>query len=883
MGLAVLQPGTRIGLFEVLGPLGVGGMGEVYRARDARLQRDVAIKVLPEELTHDPDRRARFEREARLLATLNHPHIASIYGLEDAGGQVALVLELVDGPTLADRLAGGALSPDESLRIARQIAGALEAAHEKRIIHRDLKPENIKLTPGGGVKLLDFGIAKALAPDDPGDASQAATATANTRDGTIVGTAAYMSPEQARGQQVDKRTDIWAFGCVLYEMLSGRRAFGGPTLSDTFAALLEREPDWTALPAGTAVHIRRVLRRCLEKDPGRRFRDIGDVALELTDPAPEPGPVPVPRAPWWQSRIVLTFGALGLVALTAYTTGALVRRSSVSSVSAAAPIRFTIPPPSGWRFGSQLPDVETTYLALSPDGSQLAFVATEQRGTSRLWIRPLSAVEARPLDGTDGVISAFWSPDGRSLAFFAGGKLKRLDLPDGAPVTVAEIPYTGGLSGSWGEDGRLIYAELRSSEIFRVSTAAEPPSSLVKTDPAQDEVRLYWPWWLPGGQRLLYVAITDGGSSILKMLESGEAPRSIMRVGSNVQWVDPDYLVFAREGTLLAQRFDPSGGRPVGEPVAIADPVDYAYVPPRAAFATSRTGTLVYQSHRDVAELAWFDRSGKQVGTVREPATYYTLRLSSDGTRLMFTLRDRRQGTQDVWMRDLERGIETPLSSDPRPELPGPWLPDRRLIVFSALRSGTLEMFLKNLVTGDERRLLSGGPFQLAGDVTPDGTHLIYAQRTDDWDIWMLPLDRPAEAAPLLNRSFAETDPRLSPDGRALAFVANESKRSNVYVTAFPVTGPRVQASTEGGTQPRWGPGGDLFFVSGQGQLMTVPVRTAPSLDVGKPRPVFPLPDRGWADFAVAPDGRFLAVVPEITAREQPVTVIVNWPAAIKR
>ncbi|HYN10580.1 MAG TPA: protein kinase [Vicinamibacterales bacterium] len=787
--------GTQFGPYRIDVLIGAGAMGEVYRARDTRLGRDVALKVLPESFAHDVDRRVRFEREARMLAAVSHPHIASIHGVEEAGGIVALILEMVEGPTLADRLQRGPLPQAEALTIARQIAEAVDAAHEKGIIHRDLKPANIKLAPDRAVKVLDFGLAKAFEGDHgAADLSHMPTVTAaGTRAGAIMGTAAYMSPEQARGQPVDKRTDIWAFGCVLYEMLTARLAFAGKTFSDTIVAILEREPDWHALPESTPAHIRRLLRRCLDKDPRRRFRDIGDVAIELaSDPSGDLAAAAdsgTPRKPW----LWLALAGLALVGATAAVAAVVFSRPAAPTSSINHAVRFSIPPPEGAAFGGGLPDVEVTYLALSPDGSQLAFVAAGSADPTRVWIRPLSGLEARPIAGTEGAISAFWSPDSRSLGFFAAGKLKRVDLPGGTPVSIAEVPAGGGLLGTWGRGGQIVFGSIQGNEIWRVSTGGDPAVGVVKADSSRGEVRLYWPWFLPDGQRFLYLATRKDGTGDLRIFEPGRPTRSLLAVVSNVQWVDPDYLVFAREGTLLAQRVDLSAGRVTGDPFAIADAVNYSYLPSRAMFTTSQNGVVVFQAHRDVARLAWIDRSGKEIATIGSPGGYYALRLSPDRKQVLFTRRDPRYGTHDLWLLDLSRGNETVITSGPPPELPGPWFPGQQAFVFNSARGGPPNLFQRDMRTGKDHELLPAGSYQLASDITPDGKQLLISHRAErgTWDILILQIGAGAAPTPLYASPFSEFDPRLSPNGRAVAFTSMNRVEANCTSRLFRRPRPR--------------------------------------------------------------------------------------------
>ncbi|HET9369195.1 MAG TPA: protein kinase [Vicinamibacterales bacterium] len=882
-----LAPGAAVGPYVIADRLGAGGMGVVYRARDTRLERDVAIKVLPESVAFDAERRSRLQREARLLASINHPHIAVVHGLEDAGGRLALVLELVEGPTLADRLDRGPIPTPEATAIAAQLVQALDAAHERGVIHRDLKPANIKLAPHRGAKVLDFGLAKTRSNEEI-DQSQLPTMTSDdTELGTVLGTAAYMSPEQARGLAVDKRTDIWAFGCVLYEMLTGRRPFPGATPSDAIAAILEREPDWQALPPDTPAEIRRLLRRCLTKDPKLRLRDIGDAASDLAGERTD-GRSPDPAA-GWRAPIgpgTLAGAALALIAITAVVTWIAGRGTTAPPAAPSAPVvRFSIPPPPGHQFGSAIPDVEATYLALSPDGNQLAFIASNERNVSRVWLRRLSALEATPVAGTEGATTVFWSPDGRALAFFAGDQLKRLDLPDGRPVALAAVPPGVGMSGAWTDAGEILFTSIQGSEITRVHASGGEPAREIAAD-APRELRLKWPAILPGG-RWLYLAIRDDATGDLKLVEPGQPPRSLTTLNSNAAWVDAGFVVFAREGSLLAQAFDPAQGRFIGQLHAIADRVDYSYIPPRAVFAVSRTGAIAFQPHRDTSRLVRFSRTGAELESFGGQPSYVSMRVAPDGRRILLAAPDARFGTNELWLIDLARGgVETRVTADPRPELPGPWFPGQARIAYSVARGGLPQLMLRDLSTGADRELLPATGFQIGGDFTPDGKQLLFAHRAPGgtWSIMSTTLDANPVPTPVITSPFSTLEPRLSRDGRALAFVSNESGGSEVYVAPFAVSGQKVRVSTGGGRMPRWcADGGELCYVSGDGRLMAVTVRTAPSLDVGSPRTLF-TPAKRWSDYDISSaDGTIIAIVPQIVAREQPITVVLNWQEEIRK
>ena len=607
----MLTAGTKLGPYEILSALGAGGMGEVYRARDTKLNRDVAIKVLPDLFANDPDRLARFKREAQVLASLNHPHIAAIYGLEDADGMRALVLELVEGPTLADRIAQGPIPLDEALPIARQIADALEAAHEQGIIHRDLKPANVKVTPEGKVKVLDFGLAKALGtgtaeaapyagdganvgrPFRGADAANSPTLTtpAATLAGVILGTAAYMSPEQARGKPVDRRADIWAFGCVLFEMLAGRQAFDtGETVSDAIAAILTREPDVTALPASTPAHIRTLLRRCLQKDPQKRLPHIGIARLEIDEgPADTTAllqPAVAPRKGLLSSAgLAWSVAAVLLLAATALAATMYVRRAPDDSHV----YRTTILLPA------HLMGSPATRLALSPDGRRLAFVAPDPTGRPMLWVRPLDGLTAQPLPGTESGQAPFWSPNGRFIAFFAGGKLKKIDASGGPALTLCDA--TSATPGTWNRDDVILFTPTPGSPISRVAAAGGTPSPVTLIDTKAGEGRHAFPYFLPDGRHFLYLALNGGNAPLgvyAGLLDSTDRKR-LLDGGANAMYAQ-GFLVFLREATLMAQAFDAARLELTGDPAPLAESVQIGNPTRTGTFAVSEAGVLVYQA-----------------------------------------------------------------------------------------------------------------------------------------------------------------------------------------------------------------------------------------------------------------------------------------------
>ncbi len=866
-----LPVGSQLGPFRIERLLGAGGMGEVYRAQDTKLRRAVAIKVLPDSVARDADRRARFEQEALALAALNHPNIGAIYGFEESGDIAGLVLELVDGPTLAERLAVGAMRIEETVAIARQVAEALEAAHDRGIIHRDLKPANIKMTPEGVVKVLDFGLAKAVTESSATPPREAPTRTRHdTQLGVVVGTAAYMSPEQARGQTVDKRTDIWAFGCVLFEMCAARPPFAGATVSDTLVAVIEREPDWTRLPSGTPAHLIRLMRRSLTKDPKLRLRDVGEARIALTADA-DANPAIAPPARDW--RWALATVAAGLLMVAAGLAFGLYGRGIGSGSAFVSPVRFLVPPPEGAAF-SGAPG--RNFLALSPDGSQLAYVADGNRG--RVWLRAMTELDARPVPGTDGAASVFWSPDGRSIAFIAAGKLKRIDLPAGAAVTICDVPAWTLMHGTWGAGGDILLGTSQGAAILRVAAAGGTPREILTPNRSSGEVRVHWPAFLPDGRRFLYTVRVDDGEGELRIGQLDAPSRTVMRVSSNTQWVDPDIVVFAREGVLMGQRVDLESARPIGEPFSIAERVAYLLTPSRAIFSASRAGDVAYHTGQNVSQLVWADQQGNEIGTVGGPADYAltSARLSASGNALLVARRQAGLGTMDIWRLDLVRQTEERLTTHGGSEVTPIWIEDERAIAFAADRAGSVpHLFRKDLVTGEERQLVPGPRMQEAMDVFPDTHTIAYLERSAaaTYDIYQLSLTAGASPEPLLVSPSDKTEMRLSPDGRAMAFLAADEARVDLYIAALPITSAPVLAASDVSGAPRWSADGRrVFYLGGTRKMMSLAVRTTPTLEVGTPQPLFEL-KRPAILFEVARDGRFLLLVRQIFAYEQPITV----------
>ena len=883
--MATFAPGTRVGPYEVTGAIGAGGMGEVFRARDLTLERDVALKVIPPGFAVDEGRRARFAREARSLAALNHPHVAQVYGVEDSPAGPVIAMEFVEGQSLRDLLRTGGVPRASVPALARQIALALDAAHEKGFIHRDLKPANIMVTPDGTVKLLDFGLAKAWTDAGSGAASQDATVAA-TALGEIVGTPAYMSPEQASGDRVDRRTDIWAFGCVLFEMLTGRPAFPGDTISDTLSAVIGRDPDWTALPDDTSPAVRALVMRCLEKDRRRRLRDIGDALHDLSgtgfDPATS-GSRAVNTAGSSSRRARPAFDGRTLVfLLVALAVGAaamwFVTRLSQPAVppARAGAVRFTVPPPPGTTFGGALSFLEATTLEFSPDGTRLAFIATARGERPQIWLRPVADEAAARVPGTEGAVSMFWSPDGRTLGFFVDGQLRRVDVDGGAPVKICEVQVNVGLSGSWGAGGDILFTSVQGQEISRVNARGGTPTPIISAASGAG-VRFVWPRFLPDGRRFLYTSMEAGYKGHIMLADLDGATTPLVEALSHAQWVDPGWVFFVREGTLLAQRVDPDARTAVGEPVSVAGPVGYSAATGWGDFTASRTGAVAFQSHRDENRLLWFDNSGQELAQAGVPGAYFTITLSPDDRRLLFARLRPELGTYDIWSMDLSRTpvTESPVTTSPGMETGEVWLPNGREILFSAAQGTAPNIHHKDLITGIEQRLLSYRGFQIPTSVSPDGAQVFYQQRTPQgtWDVLSFSMADPGRITPVLTSEFSETMLRVSPTGRHVLFSSDKSGRSEVYLAPWPADGSESVLSTGGGSRARWGRDGRaVYFLSG-GQMMVAEIDAA-----GRPQPARRLFDaRGWFDFDVARDGRFIANVTQVIARELPLSVILNW------
>ncbi|HVS02316.1 MAG TPA: protein kinase, partial [Thermoanaerobaculia bacterium] len=804
--------GSRIGHFEITAKLGEGGMGEVYRAQDERLGREVAIKVLPEALVADPERLGRFEREARLLASLNHPHIAAVYDVGEHQGRRFLVMELVVGETLAERGARGPVPLAEALGLAIQMAGALEAAHGRGIVHRDLKPANVMIDGQGQVKVLDFGLAKALAAEGGGsprsDLLDSPTLTyQGTVAGVVLGTAAYMSPEQARGGAVDARADVWAFGCVLYEMLCGRRAFAGSSMADTLGAVVAGEPDWSALPSSLPAPVRKVLRRCLAKDPRQRLHHVADARIELADVlAGAPGE-PADQRPAARMRPPIR---LALAALVGALLGALAVWGWLAGTGAGAdaparrPSRWTVDASAQGQLdlGGRLDP-----LALSPDGRTLAYVVRDTRGETHLYLRDFAALDARPVPGSEGASNPFFSPDGRWLAFFASDRLKKAPVGGGAPVDLADAPLDN-LGATWGEHGTIVFASY-SSGLWQVADSGGEPE-LLTPGGAEGAVQHRWPTFLPGGERVLFILQTlEGPRPAIFDLARREhqAVPGVQQV-VKARYLRGGYLVFAQEGSLLAAPFDALRGRLLDTPVPVLSGFSMHSDHGAANFETSAAGTLAYVGGEATSDAAlfWVDRQGGEEIAVDHRAFFSHPRLSPDGSRLAVEIGSE-IGARHVEIFDLGRGTRAILTAEARNAQPA-WHPDGQRVAVVSDRAGNWDLYLAAL--GGQRTvtpLLVRPLEQWLGTFTPDGEALVFYEvdpRTAR-DIWVLDLNT-GGTRPYRATAANERGVRLSPDGRWLAYVSNESGRDEVYVERFPEPGPKWTVSGSGGVEPVWSP-----------------------------------------------------------------------------
>jgi eukaryotic-like serine/threonine-protein kinase len=870
--------GQRVGPYLIRERLGAGGMGEVYRASDTRLHRDVAVKVLPAPFAQDPDRIRRFTQEACSAGMLNHPNVITVHDVGMHEGLPYIVSELLEGVSMRDRLAQATLPARKVVDYALQIARGLAVAHDHGIVHRDLKPENLLIAKDGRVKILDFGLAKLKEPRARLE-DVSGTAGARTEAGAVLGTAGYMAPEQIRAEEADHRADIFAFGAILYEMSTGRRAFPGISTVEVLNATLKDdllEPP--EADSGADPWLERVWRRCLEKEPRDRFQSAGDLAFAI-----EAAALP-PRAPVGQSLPRARLRWIAAAATVFSATLALAFFSPRSAPAAASPILFSIPPPEGATFSTIVDRAGS--MAASPDGQQLAFiVVTKDR--PQVWMRAINELAARPLAGTEGAQHLFWSPDSRNLGFVADGRIKRIPVAGGAPAIVCDAPGQG-TTATWNHAGVILFAA--GDRIYRVP--AEGGNAVVVRQPDYPGQAQFWPSFLPDGWHYLFAAGVAGVPNRRDLhVASLDSPKSTLLVtdASRAAYAS-GYLLYVREGTLLAQPFDAERLRVTDDAVSVAEGLWFLRVTGSADYSLSNNGVLTYRRGAIASRLVWVDRRGEETGSVGEPKNYCSPRISPDGRSLAVNVIDPRIGTSDVWMEDLVRGASTRLTFDAGIENQPIWSPDGRQIVFAANRLGAPHLVRKAIdETGSGEVLLPpSGWVQVPFDWTQDGRFIVYGdgEVSTGKDIMILPLGDEGRPIPFLRTPFNEGDAAVSPDGRWVAYASNESGQFEVSVRAFPGTGPDVkrQVSVGGGSRPRWRRDGrELFYVAPNRSVMAVPMRIGPGLDVGRPAALFQV-EAPLGRYDVAPDGnRFLINVGVTDEGSMPFTVVVNWPASLKR
>jgi len=893
------------GKYRIIEEIGRGGMGVVYQAEDTGLGRQVAIKVLPDQFAKDPERLARFEREAKVLGFLNHPNIAAIHGLDESDGKRFIVLELVEGETLAERLSRGPLSLPEILEVCRQIAEGLEGAHEKGIIHRDLKPANVKITPEGKVKILDFGLAKAFR-DEPSaiDMSQSPTITDQmTRPGMIMGTAAYMSPEQARGKPADKRADIWAFGCILYECLTGKRTFEGETITEIVAAILKGEPDWQALRADTPGNVRAVLRRCLQKDPRERIHDIADARLEIEASTSYPSEtVPARRRfslPWLAAGAAIVFLAGILI------DRVLIRHPQSSPSAPAVTATIKVEPGhwlDGMRRAMEMERPSCTAMAISSDGRFVFYSASEEntgpQARPQLFLRRMDQSEAKPIAGTEGGISPFLSPDDRWVGFWADGKLKKIPVDGGIATALCDAPSIYG--ANWGSDNGIVFTDGNATGLSKVSAEGGKPEILSKPDPKREETSHRLPFWLPNGKGILFTVMRHNldPQPWLALLRMDTREWSVLlQDAADARYVPTGHLVFLRQGMLMAVRFDLSGQEVIGQPAALVQNVmqtfstSAIYHTCAGQFGISATGSLIYAAGGLVPDLknslVWVDQKGTEQPVTDLRLPFFAPRLSPDGQGIAYVTSARQW---QVWVYDLERGTNSRLTGEGRA---GSllWTPDGKRLLFGWQKSVASNLFWQPYDGSSPMERLTTGEYnQFPGSLSSDGKTVALVETHPDTGYDISVLDVPSgRVTPFLNTKSEEEYPDFSPDGRWIAYSSNESNRAEVYVRPFPGPGMKRLVSTEGGSQPLWARNGKQLFYRWQNQVWVVDVRTDGSFSTGKPRLLFEksgyglaIPIRGY-DLSLDSQ-RFLMVKLE-QRKPSPITemiLIQNWFEELK-
>ncbi len=900
-----LRDGSTVSHYRILSKIGSGGMGEVYRARDSRLDRDVAIKMLPSELSSDEDRLRRFEQEAKATSALNHPNILTVFDIGEHDGGPFIVAELLDGEELRARLDEGPIPLRKAIDYAQQIVSGLSAAHEKGIVHRDLKPENIFVTKDDRIKILDFGLAKLREPKTEIHGSEDATRRALTDPGVVMGTVGYMSPEQVRGQGADARSDIFSFGVILYEMLTGRRAFGGDSVVETMHSILKDDvPDLDESGVRVPPSLDKLMRRCLEKKPDHRFHSAHDLGFaldalaspttssgsSLTTAARSLSEVTEAEHPGWLGRAAWAAAALFLVS-TLVLAGLYLRREQTQTGT----MRFAISPPEKNSFNIA--------FALSPDGQSIAFVGRGMSGETSLWVRSLTSVEARPFPGTEGASFPFWSPDGRSIGFFSNGKLRKIDAGGGPSQTLADASGDP-RGGAWTLDGTIIFGPDTLSPLMRVSASGGSASVLTKLDTELGQTSHRWPSMLPDGRHFLYFgrggAVEKQGIYVAS-LDSPQEPKFIVATpvtGSYTEASGNGFLLFLREGTLMAQKFDARALELSGEPVPLVEEL-LAFpgeVGPTAYAAFSAAaGHLIYRTgDQQTTRLTWYDRSGKSLETVSEPGGFHEPSLSKDDTKILFGRSDG-PDPQDIYIQDLTRGSTTRLTFDPASDSTSVFSPDEALVVFYSNRGGRSTFYRKSSSgAGIEEQVLDEGVGSYPDDWSPDGKYILYEKNAgprNKVDLWVLPMTGGEKPFPYIESEFEEAHSRFSPDGRWVAYTSTESGRSEIYIQSFPIGNGKWQVSTAGGDQAQWrSDGKELFYIAPDRSLMSVGIGGSNTLEISRPSVLFQtvIPLTGITDdrnnYVPAKDGqRFLVNTLADITNSQPLIMVLNWAGEIKK
>ncbi len=885
-----LAQGTRLGPYEILSAIGAGGMGEVYKARDTRLDRPVAIKVLPSDVSSSQEQRQRFEREARAISKLSHPHICALFDVGREGENEYLVMELLEGETLSDRLSRGPLPLEQTLRYGAQIADALDKAHRQGIVHRDLKPGNVMLTKSG-VKLLDFGLAKAIAPEaSPSDLTSNPTAAARsdlTQEGTLLGTLPYMAPEQLEGKEADERTDIFALGATLYEMASGRKAFSGASRASLISSILRDEPGAVSQIEVTAPRaLDRLIGRCLAKDPDRRWQSAADVGLEL-ESIGEGGQVQGESPALRRKRIewIWPIGLALLVGALAWFAG----RRLAPAPGATRASRLSVLPPEGASLLLQ------EAPALSPDGSRLAFVAVDASGRNLLYVRPLDSLTATALPDTEGARMPFWAPDGRSLGFFAEGKLKTIQAAGGHSQTLCDAPTARG--GTWNAEGAILFVPSPPQPPQVISASGGEAKPVPMGELAVGPFRRS-PYFLPDGRHYLYLAYNrapEKNAIWVGSLDSKDS-RRLVSSQSSAAYAAPGYLVFRRDKELVAQRFDPDKLELRGDPVALVSDVGFNPITLLTLFAVSNDGTLAYLPANSMkSQLAWIGRDGKQIGLIGSPGYRNSLSLSADGRRAAYDEASA-NGDLDVWTFDMDRGVPSRITFDPGTDFFPVLSPDGSRVVFSSMRGAPPTLYEK-MTSGAaaEQPIFQQGRPQLPATWSADGRFLVYGvlDPKTKWDVWVLPMSGDRRPFPFAQTGSDERAAEVSPDGNWMAYASNESGNSEIYVRPFGGGPGKWQVSRDGGFQPHWRHDGrELFFLANDSRIMAVQVRSRPpAFEAGAPTPLFRAAMAGglesqstWNTYAPSPDGqRFLISTFGERANGAPIALILGWDAEVRK